>query len=173
MSFVYKQVHSEVPALSPQTKGPSSHCPCDRKAADEHHSSTTRKGGLSRSKTVPFFSLVPFTYRVPPERGEGGLGSLILMSHTRHKKERSKTKTEHSVRTHGAWEISGPFFYHLPSDGMEDVDQACVVVDPHVALSHCLGLRGGLPQGKALHLDKRGSGTAAERQRNRSRKAAP
>ena len=54
MSFVYKQVHSEVPALSPQTKGPSSHCPCDRKAADEHHSSTTRKGGLSCSKSAPF-----------------------------------------------------------------------------------------------------------------------
>ena len=65
------------------------------------------------------------------------------------------------------------FFYHLPSDGMEDVDQACVVVDPHVALSHCLGLRGGLPQGKALHLDKRGSGTAAERQRHKHLQPVP
>ena len=28
------------------------------KAADEQHSSITRKGGLSRSKTVPFYSLL-------------------------------------------------------------------------------------------------------------------
>ena len=41
MFCVYKQAHSEV-------------CLAIAKAAGEQHSSTKRKGGLSRSKTVPF-----------------------------------------------------------------------------------------------------------------------